>query len=213
MKKIIIFLVMFILAVSFVTAYGIFEPRNPPKECFCTEPVPDNETGDFMPCGCPGDYEKVFIDIKPGYCPNIYSTYCPNCLTIAIVGTEDLDVRDIRPWTIKLTRDGVDTFVKPIDIDLEYVAKPFFGDLCGCEYYIPNLVNTDTYEDLLLTFNTDDLINDLDVNDILGETVTYSVKAKLSDGTKIMGKDCATSVLAMTKIKARRPGRVFSFFS
>ena len=40
----------------------------------------------------------VALDIKPGSCPNRINTMSKGVLTVAILGTGDLDVTEIDPW-------------------------------------------------------------------------------------------------------------------
>lgn len=90
---------------------------------------------------------KVFIDIKPGSCPNPFNVDSKGVLTVAILGTEDLDVTNIDPATISI--EGV----SPLRWAFEDVATPFEGELCDCHD-----MNGDGYLDLTLKFSTQDLV-------------------------------------------------------
>ncbi|MQY56694.1 hypothetical protein GH140_00640, partial [bacterium] len=48
----------------------------------------------------------VFVDIKPGSCPNPLNLKSKGVLPIAILGTEDFDVTKIDPATLILVREG-----------------------------------------------------------------------------------------------------------
>ena len=134
---------------------------------------------------------EVFIDIKPGSCPNPLNLKSKVILTVAVLGTEDFDVDDIDPVTILLTREGYeDPGVAPIRWSYEDVATPFEGELCDCHD-----LNGDGYVDLTLKFDKQELVETLwlDLEEIAGETIPLILSGNLKGeegGMPINGSDC-----------------------
>jgi hypothetical protein len=151
---------------------------------------------------------SISIDIKPRHCPNKLkikkkgnddddgssdddsSDDNRRKLKVAILGTEDpdFDVRTIDLDTIRL--NGVAPF-KPSKAKFKDVAQPSELEPCDCEDYGP-----DYYEDLVLKFDRQDIIDTLvAVQD--GDKIPLFLTAMLKDGiTPIVGWDC---VLIKTK--------------
>jgi hypothetical protein len=141
----------------------------------------------------PCDFDiYVFIDIKPGSCPNPFKLPRPSktnigVLSVAILGTEDVDVTTIDPATVKLTRNDL-LGVAPLRWSHEDVATPFEGELCDCHEE-----GADGYLDLSLKFSRQELVEALNLYDELGETIPLTVVGNLkeeSGGTPIRGEDC-----------------------
>jgi hypothetical protein len=124
------------------------------------------------------------IDIKPKSCPNPLNVKSIGVLPVAILGTVDFDVRDIDIATLEING------VTPIKTAFEDITTPSALELCDCE-----ALYGDTYEDLVLYFNTQDIVETLeDPQD--GEQIQLTLKAMLNDGTEVEGTDC---VLIKTK--------------
>ena len=131
---------------------------------------------------------KVPIDIKPGSCPNPLNLKSKGVLPVAILGTEDFDVADIDPATVRLTREGVGGGVSPLRWSYEDVATPFEGELCDCHD-----LNGDGYLDLSLKFDTQELVTTLSLGDAEGQTIPLIIIGKLIEeagGRDITGSDC-----------------------
>jgi hypothetical protein len=131
---------------------------------------------------------EVEIDIKPGSCPNPISLKSKGVLPVAILGTEDFHVEAIDPETILLSREGIEEGVAPIRSDYEDVATPFEGELCGCHDR-----NGDGYLDLTLKFETQELIEQLELNEVAGETISLTLSGNLKEeegGNPVAGEDC-----------------------
>ncbi len=129
----------------------------------------------------------VFVDIKPGSCPNPLNTKSKGVLTVAVLGTEDFDVTDIDPGTIRLTREGYEE-VEPLRWSYEDVATPFGGELCECHD-----LNGDDYLDLTLKFDTQELAMDLSLEAEVGNTIPLILTGNLKEeecGAPIRGSDC-----------------------
>jgi hypothetical protein len=134
--------------------------------------------------------EVVFIDIKPGSCPNPINLKAKGVLPVAICGTYDFDVTTIDPETILLTREGYeDVGVSPLRWSYEDVATPYIGEEeCGCHD-----LNGDGIMDLSLKFKKQEIVNTLELENVEGETIPLIITGNLKEdegGTPIIGKDC-----------------------
>lgn len=135
------------------------------------------------------DTIQVFIDIKPGSCPNPLNVKSKGVLPVAVLGTEDFDVTDIDPETILLTREGYEGYVvTPIRWSYEDVATPFEGEECDCHD-----LDGDGYLDLTLKFKTRELVDVLDLEDEAGNMILLILTGNLKEeegGKSIIGSDC-----------------------
>ncbi len=133
---------------------------------------------------------NVFVDIKPGSCPNPLNVDSKGVLTVAILGTEDLDISTIDPATIRLTLEG-DGGATPIRWAYEDVATPFEGELCDCHD-----LNGDVYMDLSLKFDRQELVGAIGKEELIEherEMVPLILIGNLKDefgGRPIEGIDC-----------------------
>lgn len=130
----------------------------------------------------------VFVDIKPGSCPNPFNLKSKKLLPVAVLGTEGFDVTKIDPDTIQLSREGIEEGVPPIRWSYEDVATPFTGELCGCHD-----LNGDGLLDLTLKFKTQELVETLNLDDVAGDTIPLTLTGNLKEeygGTPIRGQDC-----------------------
>jgi len=132
--------------------------------------------------------DPVHIDIKPGSCPNPLNPKSRGVLPVAILGTEFLDVTTIDPKTILLIWDGSGKSVWPVRWSFEDVATPSKGEPCDC-YDLQG----DGYTDLMLKFDTQELISGLGLDECSGETIELTLIGYLKEenyGTRIEGRDC-----------------------
>jgi hypothetical protein len=157
---------------------------------FSEKPIPSNldpsniafwsiDTGLVVP--------RVYLDIKPGSCPNPFNVKSRGVLPVAILGTESLDVHNINPSTVLLTR-GEYPGVSPLRWSYEDVATPFYGPTCECHD-----LNGDGYLDLTLKFDTQELVETLGLDEEAGNTITIWLTGNLVQelgGTPIRGRDC-----------------------
>ena len=130
----------------------------------------------------------VDIDVKPGSCPNPLNLKSKGVLPVAVLGTAEFDVTTIDPGTILLIREGCEGVAAPIRWSYEDVATPFTGELCDCHD-----LNGDGYIDLTLKFDTQELVSNLKLDEVAGETIPLAVTGDLkaeNGGTPIEGKDC-----------------------
>ena len=122
---------------------------------------------------------EVFLDIKPGSCPNPINTKSKGVIPVAILGGEKFDVNNIDPNSILL--EGV----KPIHWNYDDVSAPFVRQKeCDC-----TTGDTDSFNDLSLKFDTQEVVSKLGIIDD-GDTISLTVTGLLTDGTQIEGKDC-----------------------
>jgi hypothetical protein len=125
---------------------------------------------------------EVELDIKPQSCPNPLNVKSKGVLPVAILGTDDFDVMDIDPASILL--EGLLEGIEPIRWSHEDVAKPFEGELRGC-----NELGPDDLMDLTLKFRTQEVVGAIgEVND--GQERVLTIRGNLFDGTEFEGADC-----------------------
>ena len=139
----------------------------------------------------------VFVDIKPQSCPNPLNLKSNGVLPVAVLGTEELDVAEIDPDTVRLSREGVvdeqgdPVLVPALRYDYEDVATPFEGELCNC-----HALGADGYLDLTLKFDMAELVEKLKLKDVAGQTLPLTLTGNLRGeeagelGTPIRGQDC-----------------------
>jgi hypothetical protein len=124
----------------------------------------------------------VFIDIKPGSCPNPLNTGSKGVLPVAALGMADFDVREIDVSSVTL--EGVE----PLRWNYEDVATPFPGELCDCWTEGP-----DGYDDLTLKFDNQEILDALgEVQD--GDKIELTLTGNLLDGTEMTGSDCVVII-------------------
>ncbi len=141
-------------------------------------------------CAGLGQYDpdcgSLFVDIKPGSCPNPINVKDKGVLPVAILGTPGFDVaRSIDPKTIRLTREGIEEMVPPLRWAYEDVSTPYQAGDCGCP-----TSQGDGIADLTLKFDSEKLVKVLRLADVKGETVQLIVTGNLYDGTPVRGRDC-----------------------
>jgi len=122
---------------------------------------------------------QVFVDIKPGNCPNPLNVKSSGVLPVAILGTADLDVTTIDPTSIRLAG------VEPLRNGLEDVAGPVSdSNDCNCIEAGP-----DGFLDLTLKFKTQKIVEAIgDVNE--GDVLTLELTGVLIGERPIEGADC-----------------------
>jgi hypothetical protein len=139
--------------------------------------VPASDAAITTVCGTGGT--QLYVDIKPGSCPNPYNTKSMGKLPVAILGSGDFDVYDIDPATVML--EGV-----PLcKYSYEDVATPVVdGEPCEC-----NELGGDGYTDLVVHFVRPTL------TDALGTVTDAELRevvltASLYGGEIVSGSDC-----------------------
>jgi len=148
----------------------------------------------------------ITMDIKPGSCPNPLNLKSNGVLPVAILGSKDFDVKNIDPMTIVLGREGVAGGVTPIRYNYADVATPFTGELCDC-----HSLYGDGYKDLTLKFSKQEVINELLLSEVAGQTIPLTITFSLKEdkgGTAYSAEDCLKILKKKEKkdkkIKVRR---------
>jgi hypothetical protein len=139
----------------------------------------------------------VSIDIKPGSCPNSWNRDSNGVLPVALLGTEDFDVSQIDLASVTISRaDGTGGSAAPHEGPpgphsvLEDVGTPFEGEVCDCHE-----AEGDGMLDLSMKFKTQDVADQLPVDDPDGALVPLVVSGTLLDGTPFTsGSDCVRLV-------------------
>ncbi len=142
------------------------------------------ENGDnFEICSFSSQARDVYVDIKPGSCPNPFNTRGNlergrAVLPVALLGTESFDVANVDPSTITLAGVAAERY------SYEDVATPYDRDSCDCHDE-----KGDGFEDLTLKFlQRDILAATAPVRD--REYYELVLEAKTEDGVSLVGSDC-----------------------
>jgi hypothetical protein len=125
----------------------------------------------------------VPLDIKPGSCPNPVNVRSKGVLPVAVLGAENLDVKNIDVGTIELAG------VKPLRWSYEDVATPP-ADPCfePASAFDCLKDRKDGNLDLTLKFETQEIVAALgDVED--GDILKLELTGQLTDGSPITGQD------------------------
>jgi hypothetical protein len=145
---------------------------------------------------CSFSFRLVPFDVKPGSCPNAFNVkfqgpqaamtadptvFGESVLPVAILGTDDLDVKQIDVESLRL--EGV----APLRFSYEDVATPVADDpgpSCVC-----TREGRDGYLDLTLKFSRSEIVSAISpVFD--GDEVMLTITGAMSDGTLLAGGDC-----------------------
>jgi hypothetical protein len=132
----------------------------------------------------------VPFDVKPTSCRNPFNVGQKGVLPAAVLGTEDFDVTQIDPASIRIGPEGGEV-VPPIRWALEDVATPYDGVPSGEDAYECTEEGPDGFMDLTLKFDAQAVAAALGpVND--GDTMLLSVLGNLMEefgGIEIRGVD------------------------
>lgn len=154
----------------------------------------------LLPCGVFAQTE-VYIDIKPGSCPNSFNLKSQGVLPVAILGTANLDVTKIDPASIRLVIG--ETEVPPIRSSIEDVATPFTDEITSCESCTD--LGPDGNMDLTLKFKTQAIVQAIGVDNVNdGDCFLVTLTGELDNGTPIIGED-VLRILKKGKGKGRTP--------
>jgi hypothetical protein len=134
----------------------------------------------------------AFLDIKPGSCPNSFNRKSNGVLPVALVGTDVFDVMDVDLASVYLMRaDGGGGAVAPHEGPpgphsvYADVATPLAGELCECIE-----AEGDGIMDLSMKFNSNDVVEALELDLVDCEFVELEVSGALLDGTAFAATDC-----------------------
>ncbi|MHC4445636.1 MAG: hypothetical protein ACYTF1_15770 [Planctomycetota bacterium] len=128
------------------------------------------------------------LDIKPGSCPNPLNTNTrgKGKLPMAILGTEDFDIRDIDLDSISIA-DAAFPVKTP---SIEDVSTPVDEDECTCQE-----VGPDGFADLVIHYSRREVIIALGLDEMApGTEVPITVTGELLDGTPFEATDCVLLV-------------------
>jgi hypothetical protein len=140
----------------------------------------------------------VAVDIKPGSCPNPFNMKEKGILPVAIAGTEDFDITQIDPPTVKLFWMDPDAGIFPLRWAWEDVATPY-EPLRGkpLDAYACHTLGADGYLDLSLKFSSPALATILaGVND--GDVIVLQLTGNLKEefgGTPFAGEDLVKIIM------------------
>jgi hypothetical protein len=128
----------------------------------------------------------IAVDIKPGSCPNPLNIKSKGVLPVAILGSEDFDVKEIKKNSIKLMG------VKSLRWSYEDVATPFEPYTDKDDAYDCNELGDDGFLDLTLKFKRTEIVEKIKKK--YGgvdrdQAVVLKLKGKLKDGTPFYGED------------------------
>ena len=128
---------------------------------------------------CAPSVTVVAVDIQPESCPNSLGVKNKGAISVAILGTNDLDVQNIDPATLLF--EGI----SPLRWSTEDVATPISdGEECEC-----TIEGSDGFDDLSLKFDSQELVAALgEVND--GDEIVLTLTGNMLDETPIEGSDC-----------------------
>jgi hypothetical protein len=125
---------------------------------------------------------SVPVDIKPTACPNPLNVRSKGVLPVAILGTEDFDVTEVDPSSVRL--EGV----APLRWALEDVATPFEPFTGKEDAYDCTEEGLDGYMDLTLKFDTQEIVEALgEVED--GDVLVLELTGNLLGGEGFVGED------------------------
>ncbi len=140
----------------------------------------------------------VSVDIKPGSCPNPFNLKDNGVLPVAIAGTEDFDVTQVDPATIKLFWMNPDVGISPIRWALEDVAtpfEPFLGKPLNA--YACHTLRADGLKDLTLKFVSPalaEILAGVQNGDVIILQLTGNLKEEFG-GKPFIGEDVVKIIL------------------
>jgi len=126
---------------------------------------------------------NIFMDIKPGSCPNPLNVGNNGVLPVAILGTDEFDVTMVDPASLLLAG------VAPLRWAMEDAATPYEGVFEGCGDC--SQLAGDGYLDLTLKFKAQEVVaalGEVRDGDCLKLVLTGNLKAEFG-GTPIEGED------------------------
>ncbi len=126
---------------------------------------------------------EVPVDIKPGSCRNPLNVKSQGILPVAILGTEDFDVSQIDPESVKLRG------VAPLRWSMEDVATPFQPFVGKVDAFDCTEEGPDGFTDLTLKFSTQAIVDALGEEVSDGDVLVLELWGELLDGTSFEGED------------------------
>jgi hypothetical protein len=135
----------------------------------------------------------LFLDIKPGSCPNPLNRKSQGVLPVALLGTGAFDITQVDVSSVVISRaDGTGGSASPNEGPpgpysvFEDVGTPFDGEPCDCHD-----LGGDGITDLSMKFRTQEVVDALELDGLPGgELVELAVSGTLLDGTPFTASDC-----------------------
>ena len=161
-----------------------------PDECDIADGSSQDQNADEIPDECAVAFA---VDMRPGTCPNPFNRHGNGVFPVALVGTAALDPTEVDLASLFLTRaDGIGGSVAPNEgppgphSTIKDAASPFDGQPCDCQQLGP-----DGIDDLSMKFRSDEMVEVLELNALLGGAVVELVlSGNLFDGTPFAASDC-----------------------
>ena len=129
----------------------------------------------------------VPVDIEPGYCPNPLEVYGSDDVSVAILGTEELDVSEIARDSVRLQE------IPPLRSEQRDVAKPFrlykwqvSGKKLKADYCTDE--GPDGKLDLVLYFSKKEILKAVGSTSD-GDVLVLRITARNKSGALIVGQD------------------------
>lgn len=136
--------------------------------------------------GTDPDCPQLFVDIKPGSCPNAFNPEKKGVLSAAILGTANFKVTNIDPQKITLIADGSEKGINPLRWSFKDVATPNPSGNCECWQKLGDRVR-----DLVLIFDAQKVSKTFDLRKFGGETIPLTIIVNMkNDSTQKSGQDC-----------------------
>lgn len=127
-------------------------------------------------------HRSIALDIKPRSCPNPLNLNDQGLVTVAILGTADLDVTTIDPTSLLLAG------VAPLRWGFEDVAAPFAPFTCKKSRMDCTTAGPDGAVDLVLKLSAQELAQSLSPAED-GEEIPLALNGSLDNGEPIFGRD------------------------
>jgi hypothetical protein len=134
----------------------------------------------------------VYVDIKPGSCPNPINLKKNGVTPAAILGTEDFDVMNIDPNTVMIGRAGDEyNDVAAVRWNYEDVATPYICEDCeDCtDRNNCHSEEADGYMDLSVKFDTAEIVSNLLYDVEKGDVLCLYIIGCTQDGLEFFGQD------------------------
>ena len=125
---------------------------------------------------------EVAIDIKPRSCPNLLYVKSTGVLKVAILGSENFDVRSVDPSTVQI--DGA----RPFNWKLKDAATPYDTDSMQGDCRDCTRKGGDGFLDLVLMFKKKDIAKVIGPAKH-GDCLVLTLTGQTSDGKDILGDD------------------------
>ncbi|MFX1281408.1 MAG: NosD domain-containing protein [Promethearchaeota archaeon] len=130
---------------------------------------------------------EAFVDIKPGSWPNPINLGSKGVISIAICGTDEFDVLTVDPASIRLNFDDSENEVAPLRWSYEDTATPYTSEEGG-----GHDLEGDGFIDLVLKFDTQEIVDTFILTYYIGETIPLIIKGNLKEeygGAPLKGQD------------------------